>query len=101
MKFCPDNTTGVGYLMSFAIGATLVTMSLWLLRFVYHWTKLNDAKAAYQALPSMHLKEMWLPGCFSGLLWSFGNFFSFISVYYLGQGVGYSVTQAAMLGKST
>lgn len=98
MKFCPGDTAGVGYLMSFSIGATLVTLSLWAIRFLYHFSKLGSAQAAWFALPSFYLKDMWLPGGLSGLLWSFGNFFSFISVYYLGHGIGYSVTQAAMLG---
>jgi glucose uptake protein GlcU len=40
---------------------------------------------------------MWLMGGSSGLLWSTGNIFSMISVRHLGEGVGYSVCQAAML----
>ena len=42
---------------------------------------------------------MWLYGGTCGLLWSIGNFFSIIAVDYLGEGVGYSATQTAMLGK--
>lgn len=45
----------------------------------------------------MHLQVMLLPGCLAGLIWSIGNVCSMISVNNLGQGVGYSVTQAAML----
>jgi glucose uptake protein GlcU len=33
----------------------------------------------------------------SGILWSIGNMASMISVTYLGEGVGYSMTQSAML----
>jgi glucose uptake protein GlcU len=40
---------------------------------------------------------MAVPGGISGLLWSIGNMCSILSVTYLGQGVGYSVTQSAML----
>jgi glucose uptake protein GlcU len=40
---------------------------------------------------------MWLPGGTSGLLWSIGNFFSLISVYYLGEGVGYPLVQTSIL----
>jgi hypothetical protein len=101
MHFCKDNsqTSGVGYLISFGIGAALVTMALWLFRYGY-WVLYfgGNPSRAYQALPSFHLPILWLPGGTSGLLWSIGNFFSLISVYYLGEGVGYSVVQAGMLG---
>lgn len=135
-KLAKANTSGVGYLISFAIGAVIVTTALWMFRFSYHWARLGSAADAYQALPSFHIRVMWLPGCTAGTLWSIGNFFSLISVKYLGEGkspiysvpfpgysrptktserydsnhcfgpfenekgVGYSVTQSAMLGKS-
>ena len=40
---------------------------------------------------------MWKQGCTAGILWSIGNVASMVSVQYLGEGVSYSVTQAAML----
>jgi glucose uptake protein GlcU len=40
---------------------------------------------------------MWIPGALSGILWSAGNFMCIIAVTFLGQGVGYSFTQASML----
>ena len=40
---------------------------------------------------------MWLPGGISGLLWSIGNYFSLISVLYLGEGVGYPLVQTSIL----
>jgi len=99
MKFVPADMKGIGFLMSFAIGASLVTLGLWVVRFLYlYQQKQYSWRAAYHALPSFHFQQMWLPGCCSGLLWSFGNLCSFVSVYHLGQGVGYSVTQAAMIG---
>lgn len=98
-KLAGATTSGEGYLISFGIGAALVTTALWIFRFGYHWTRLGSASEAYQALPSFHIKVMWLPGCTAGALWSIGNFFSLISVKYLGEGVGYSVTQSAMLGE--
>jgi glucose uptake protein GlcU len=52
---------------------------------------------AYDALPSLHIPTLWLAGGISGTLWSIGNFFSILSVEHLGEGVGYSVVQAAML----
>lgn len=83
MKYSPPDTKGVGYLISFAIGAALVTFSLWVFRFLYYWKKHESAVVAYQSLPSFHFRKMWCAGATCGLLWSVGNFFSLFSVYYL------------------
>lgn len=99
-KLAKADASGVGYLISFGIGAVIVTTALWMARFSYHWARFGSVSSAYQALPSFHFRVMWLPGCTAGTLWSIGNFFSLISVKYLGEGVGYSVTQSAMLGNS-
>ena len=40
---------------------------------------------------------MWLPGGFSGLLWSIGNFGNILAVSSLGQAIGLSLGQAAMI----
>ena len=85
-KLAKADTSGLGYLISFAIGAVIVTTALWMFRFSYHWARLGSAAGAYQALPSFHIRVMWLPGCTAGALWSIGNFFSLISVKYLGEG---------------
>lgn len=162
MQFAPANDKGLGYLMSFAIGASLVNLTMWILRYFYSvltiteedvaalvsrnriprvqihvvdtattdgnstdnghdatngtnttrhdiftstidttpptLTFLNRFYYAFQSLPSFHLRKMWLPGGTAGLLWSIGNFCSILSVEYLGEGVGYSVTQASILG---
>lgn len=99
MKWSPSDDKGVHYLISFAIGATTVTLSLWVLRFLYYyfWIYERSATRAYAALPSFYIQTMWLPGGLSGLLWSIGNFFSLLSVYYLGEGVGYPLVQTAIL----
>jgi Sugar transport protein len=87
----------MGFVISFAIGASIVTLLLWLMRYGYHLGRTRSLYKAYQALPSFHIPVMWLPGGTSGILWSAGNFFSIISVDHLGEGVGYSVVQASML----
>ncbi|CAB9519490.1 expressed unknown protein [Seminavis robusta] len=98
MKWCHDDkTSGAGYLISFGIGAAVVTTFLWILRLVATYHRHASITEAYRALPSFHWKIMWCAGGTSGLLWSTGNFFSILSVYYLGEGVGYSVVQAGML----
>lgn len=40
---------------------------------------------------------MCLPGCFSGLLWSIGNIGNILAVTNLGQAIGVSLGQAAMI----
>lgn len=99
LKLCPDPTItrGVGYVWSFSIGAVLVTAALWVLRYMWILAETGSLKGAYQALPPLHLQEMWKPGGLSGLLWSIGNVFSILAVEYLGEGVGYCVCQASML----
>jgi glucose uptake protein GlcU len=97
MKFAPADAKGRGYVISFAIGASIVTLFLWILRYSYYLSRLKSFRKAYDALPSFHLPVVWLPGALSGGMWSVGNFFSILSVEHLGEGVGYSVIQAAML----
>ena len=97
MKYSPADTKGVGYLISFAIGASIVTLALWAARFLYYCQKYESAAAAYRHLPSFHFRTMWLAGGTCGLLWSIGNFFSLFSVYYLGEGVGYPLVQTSIL----
>lgn len=98
MQFSPSDCNGLPYLTSFSIGASLVTLLLWLIRYLYLWHKHEYcASTAYNALPSFHFRKMWPYGCTCGLLWSIGNFFSILAVENLGEGVGYSTTQASML----
>lgn len=94
---CRGGTSGIGYVISFAVGATVITAMLWVLRYAFLLQRCRSYQAAFHALPSLHFRKIWRQGCISGVLWSIGNFFSVISVNYLGEGVGYSVIQAAML----
>lgn len=89
---------GPSYVVSFACGSVLVTIAIWVLRFLYELHRHDgDASKAYHALPSFYIRQMWLQGSLAGILYSAGNFMCIISVTYLGQGVGYSFTQASML----
>mmetsp|Transcript_23483 Transcript_23483/g.35529 ORF Transcript_23483/g.35529 Transcript_23483/m.35529 type:complete len:426 (-) Transcript_23483:2366-3643(-) len=98
MEFAPKIDKGLPFLASFAIGATLVTMFFWFIRYLYlchkhHYSFIR----AYQALPSFYFKKAWPYGTACGLLWSIGNFCSILSIGFLGEGVGFSVIQASML----
>jgi hypothetical protein len=119
MTFAPPEARGARYLLSFAIGASLVNLALWVARLVLvslsihsrnrrdHHRNPDEAVCtaewgsslaeAYRELPSFHFRVMWLPGGLSGLLWSIGNFFSLLSVFYLGEGVGYPLVQTSIL----
>lgn len=98
MHYAPREAHGTGYVISFAIGATIITICLWAGRFLYHYIyQKKTIKLSYDSLPPFHFRVMWKPGGTAGLLWSIGNLSSMISVQYLGEGVGYSLTQASML----
>ena len=89
---------GPMYVISFACGSMIVTIALWVIRFMFELYRLDGAVVkAYHSLPSLYIRQMWMPGTLSGILWSAGNFMSIIAVTFLGQGVGYSFTQASML----
>ena len=92
-----EETQGLGFVFSFAVGAMLINVLLWVIRYAYLFRVTGDVRRAYESLPPIHLRKMVLPGGTSGFLWSVGNMASIISVTHLGEGVGYSMTQSAML----
>mmetsp|Transcript_27466 Transcript_27466/g.49980 ORF Transcript_27466/g.49980 Transcript_27466/m.49980 type:complete len:377 (+) Transcript_27466:73-1203(+) len=97
MHYSKGDTNGLGYVISFSTGAMVVTICLWILRYTYQVIKLKSPREAYATLPSFHFRVMWLPGATAGSLWSLGNVGSIVAVEHLGQGVGYSASQAALL----
>jgi len=93
-----DGYGGPSYVVSYCCGSMLITVAIWILRLLFEFYRHDfSLSEAYSALPSFHLRQMWLVGGLSGMLWSIGNFFSIIAVTHLGQGVGYSFTQASIL----
>jgi hypothetical protein len=89
---------GPSYVVSFACGSMIVTIGLWVLRYLYEVYRLDGAVVkAFHALPSFYIRQMWFQGALSGMLYSLGNFMSILAVTFLGQGVGYSTTQCSML----
>jgi glucose uptake protein GlcU len=97
MKFAPPHAGGASYVISFAIGASIVTTALWALRYLFLCFRYRSPTNAYAELPSFHFQQMWLAGGLCGLCWSIGNVFSILSVMWLGEGVGYSAVQLNLL----
>lgn len=97
MHFAGSKTEGLGYVISFAIGATTILIVMWIIRIVSSAVVLGSVKEAVRKLPPLHLRKFWLQGSVAGLLWSIGNVCSILSVEHLGEGVGYSIVQAQML----
>jgi hypothetical protein len=92
----------LGYAISFGIGQFIVLIFIWLLRYLYNVHQCQgDFNEGFQALPSLHVREMWLPGALCGALWEISNIGSLVSVQFLGEGVGFSVVQAALLVSGT
>mmetsp|Transcript_14183 Transcript_14183/g.21569 ORF Transcript_14183/g.21569 Transcript_14183/m.21569 type:complete len:250 (+) Transcript_14183:746-1495(+) len=87
---------GPGYLISFACGAAIVTVLIWLVYFLV-LARSKGVMKGYQSLPSFHVREMWVPGFLSGTLYSIGNFGSMIAIIFLGQAIGFMTCQASML----
>jgi hypothetical protein len=68
MHFAPPDAKGTHFLISFALGSSLVTLALWIVRFAIGVVREGSAAVAYQTLPSFHFRVMWWPGGMSGLL---------------------------------
>jgi len=95
-----DGFGGANYLISFATGSMLVTIVCWMIRWAYVYFAAGGSLSvmdSYRSLPAFHFRQMWIPGFLAGTLYSIGNFCSILAVTYLGQGVGYSFCQSAML----
>jgi len=89
---------GAGYIISYSCGSMIVTIALWIIRYLVHLHRLDgNIKGAYDSMPSFHIREMWRPGLLAGFLYSLGQFCAIITVSVLGQGVGYSFVQTSML----
>lgn len=88
---------GQEYIISFATGAMIVTIIFWFIRWGYNSHEQKSIKAGYQALPSMHLRTLFLPGVLAGTVWSLGNIGQIISVGYLGESIGMSIVQSSMI----
>lgn len=93
-----SSVQGLGYVISFGIGAATVTIFYWVLFLLYNTYQTDGTlTSGYALLPSMHLKTLLLPGVVAGTTWSIGNIGNILSVTYLGESVGMSVVQCQMI----
>ena len=97
MKLAPKIDRGIDYVISFAIGAAIATLSGWLLYFLVNSYKTKSFYNGYKALPSLHVNKILLPGMLSGTLWSIGNVSQILSVTFLGESIGMSIVQSQMI----
>jgi len=81
-----DEKIAVAYLPSFAIGILFATPIVSIGYFLMRWEK-----------PKIHFKVMILPGIFAGTLWSLGNFCSLQATLFLGNSLGYPLTQTNII----
>mmetsp|Transcript_9155 Transcript_9155/g.10053 ORF Transcript_9155/g.10053 Transcript_9155/m.10053 type:complete len:470 (+) Transcript_9155:241-1650(+) len=88
---------GLEYIISFATGAMIVTISFWCLRLGVNAHEQKSLKKGWMALPSMHLRTLFVPGVLSGTLWSIGNIGQIMSVTFLGESIGMSIVQSSMI----
>jgi len=98
VHFACQSNHGLGYIISFTAGALIVNIFLWLLLFLFYLIRHHYSPSnAYNALPSMHFRVLWIPGAISGSLWTVATVCSVLTVHSLGKEIGFSAIQAQLL----
>lgn len=97
LHYIDENTKGFSYVVSFAFGAVIAVQTLWIVRFSMLAYKTRSLEAAFDKLPSFHFRVMMIPACASGVLWSCGNIGNIYAVTNMGEEVGLSVGQGALI----
>lgn len=88
---------GLNYVISFAIGAAVVTLLGWIVRFAKNSYQTKSFQSGYDLLPSMYFHKIGHLGVFSGALWSLGNIGQIYTVGVLGESIGMSIVQSQMV----
>lgn len=86
VPFVFNKVKAIVYLVSFSFGvcaATAFALLLWV--------------AVTKAVPDFHVRTCALPCILSGALWNVGNASSVYATAYLGQSIGFSLTQLSLL----
>jgi glucose uptake protein GlcU len=90
------------YILSFGVGSLIANTVFWCLYFigVYYQqshSKGNAWQSTWDAMPSLHFKQLWRRGLLAGVLLSIGMFGSILATAALGQGVGNSLIQSKII----
>eukprot|EP00899_Mesostigma_viride_P017118 jgi/Mesvir1/25407/Mv01441-RA.1 len=90
LKYANTEVKGVEYLVSFGVGAFVVTAVLLLAYF-------TGLRMMGRPVPDFQFRVAAKPALTTGLLWSVGNFCSIYATQYLGMAVGWPLVQCQLL----
>ena len=82
-----DDAAPIAYLGSFAVGVLIVTPVFFVLYFYF----------PIREPPKWHVQKTCLPGIVTGALWAIGNFNATYATQYLGNTVGFPLTQTCIV----
>lgn len=87
IRMAPREASGINFIVSFGIGCLMLSPVFTIPYYAYKWS-----------LPDFGFKT-WLPlrGLICGTLWNIGNWASIYAVLLLGQAVGFTLCQTALL----
>ena len=84
----PKTEPPITYLGSFAVGCLMVTPVLFVF---YFYFPIRDPP------PQWHFRAAFIPGVVTGCLWAIGNLCATYATQYLGNTVGFPLTQACII----
>ncbi|KAH9551161.1 hypothetical protein CY35_09G000800 [Sphagnum magellanicum] len=90
LKFANKDVVGVEYLVSFGVGAMVITI---LVLMVYSTVLVCSGRPC----PCFQLRVAAGPALLTGLLWSIGNYCSIYATLYLGMALGWPLVQCQLL----
>jgi len=88
-KYTGESLTSLAFLPSLAIGVLVAQPPL----FLMYWGR-SILKGQY---PDFHVKAVAIPGLLTGCYWGMGNFAAMFATVYLGQTIGFPLTQCCLI----
>lgn len=79
--------SGIAYVACFALGVVVLTPVNFILFF----------RVPFEPCPSLQFRELSMAGLVTGCFWAIGNVCSTYATYFLGQAVGYPLTQTCIV----
>merc|ERR1712129_676723 len=93
-EFVDAESAGAKYLISFAVGATLVFP---LTAMAHCLCRDGDGDGAEDGAVNWHFGSCFAPGFASGVIWNAGNLASLYAIESLGYSVAYPVMQSSLI----